>query len=422
MSVVISVVMSVVISERARSWDAGDPLAGVRALFQLPPDIVYLDGNSLGALPKAVSRAVKDVVEQQWGTDLISSWNAHDWIRLPTIVGERIAPLIGAAPGQVLCVDSISVNLFKLLATALDLNTGRRVILAVDEDFPTDAYIAQGIAQMLGQARCELRRVPANKITEALNDEVAVLMLTEVNYRSGERHDMQRLTEAAHAAGALVLWDLAHSAGVMPIALDALNVDLAVGCGYKYFNGGPGAPAFLYVNQRHHARTRQPLSGWLGHQAPFAFSADYEPAVGVQQYQAGTPPIISMVALNAALDVFDGVSMAQIRSKSLALTEFFIQGLVARGLLDMLECLTPRDPDRRGSQVSVRLEQAWGLSQALIEAGVVVDFRAPDIVRFGFAPLYNSFADAERALEMLQTILADERHLDERFAVRSLVT
>ena len=409
-------------SDVARSLDAKDPLAHARALFQLDDDLVYLDGNSLGALPKAVSLAVKHVVEQQWGSDLISSWNAHDWIRLPTIVGERIAPLIGAAPGQVLCADSISVNLFKLLATALDLNARRRVILAVGEDFPTDAYIAQGMAQMLGQTRCEIRRVPAQQISAALDDQVAVLMLTEVNYRSGERYDMRELTEAAHAVGALVLWDLAHSAGVMPIALDALNVDLAVGCGYKYFNGGPGAPAFLYVSQRHHARARQPLSGWLGHQAPFAFSADYEPAVGVQRYQAGTPPIISMVALNAALDVFEHASMEQIRRKSLALTAFFMDGLDARGLADTLECLTPREDHRRGSQVSLKHAQAWGLSQVLIEARVVVDFRAPDIVRFGFAPLYNSFADAERALDLLQSILKEDRHLDGRFTVRPTVT
>ncbi|MFT4875195.1 aminotransferase class V-fold PLP-dependent enzyme, partial [Congregibacter sp.] len=238
-------------SDLAASLDADDPLAHLREHFQLPRGVVYLDGNSLGALPRAVTDAVKDVVEKQWGEDLISSWNTHDWIRLPTRVGERIAPLIGAAPGQVLCTDSISVNLFKLLATAMDLNTPRRVILAVDEDFPTDAYIAQGIAQLLGEARCELRRVPASDIASALNEDVALLMLTEVNYRSGERHDMQKFTEAAHAVGAMVLWDLAHSAGVIPMELDALDVDMAVGCGYKYFNGGPGAPAVLYVNERH---------------------------------------------------------------------------------------------------------------------------------------------------------------------------
>ncbi|WP_439108151.1 kynureninase [Congregibacter sp.] len=409
-------------SDHAANLDADDPLADLREEFLLPDGTVYLDGNSLGALPRAVPVAVNRVVEEQWGQDLISSWNSHEWIRLPTTVGEEIAALIGAAPGQVLCCDSISVNLFKLLATALEINADRRVILAADEDFPTDAYIAQGLAQLLGESRCELRRVAASDIESALSDEVAVLMLTEVNYRSGERHDMQKLTNAAHAVGALVLWDLAHSAGVMPIELDSLNVDLAVGCGYKYMNGGPGAPAFLYVNQRHHGCARQPLSGWLGHRDPFAFSVDYEAATGVQRYQAGTPAIISMVALKAALGVFEKVSIEGIREKSLALTSFFMGGLESRGLLRQLECLTPKDAHRRGSQVSVRFEQAWGLSQALIDEQVIVDFRAPDIVRFGFAPMYNSFGDAERALDTLAEILADGRYLNDRFAVRATVT
>ncbi|WOJ94447.1 kynureninase [Congregibacter variabilis] len=406
----------------AASLDAEDPLARLRDHFQLPQGVIYLDGNSLGALPRSVSAAVKDLVERQWGEDLISSWNTHDWIRLPTSVGERIAPLIGAGPGQVLCADSISVNLFKLLATGLDLNGPRRVILTVEDDFPTDTYIAQGLAGLLGEAHCEIRRVPASELTSALNEDVAVLMLTEVNYRSGERHDMQELTEAAHAVGALVLWDLAHSAGVVPLELDALDVDMAVGCGYKYFNGGPGAPAFLYVNKRHQAKARQPLSGWLGHRAPFTFDPDYVAAEGVQQYQAGTPAIISMVALNAALNVFEQVTMEQIRTKSIALTEFFMQGLMSRGLLQTLVCLTPSEAARRGSQVSVSHAQSWGLSQALIEARVIVDFRAPDILRFGFSPLYNSFTDAERALDTLASILADKRYLQDRFVDRPTVT
>ncbi|WP_439101435.1 kynureninase [Congregibacter sp.] len=409
-------------SESTAQLDKEDPLASLREQFHLPENTVYLDGNSLGALPKGVSSAVADVVEKQWREDLISSWNKNDWIRLPNLVGEAIAPYLGAASGQVLCSDSISVNLFKLLATALALKAPRRVILALEEDFPTDAYIAQGIAQLLGEERCELRRVAPDQLEDALNDDVAVLMLTEVNYRSGERYDMAAITEAAHAAGALVLWDLAHSAGVIPIELDRLNVDFAVGCGYKYFNGGPGAPAFLYVNHRHQSEARQPLSGWLGHRDPFAFAADYEAGSGVQRYQAGTPSIISMVALSAALRVLQLTDIAQIREKSLALTAFFMRGLASRGLLDDLECLTPEEPERRGSQVSVRYEQAWGISQALIEAKVIVDFRAPDIVRFGFAPLYNSFADAERALDILAEVLSDQRYLDERFSERPAVT
>jgi kynureninase len=407
---------------RALELDASDELSALRSLFHLPRNTVYLDGNSLGALPLSVAPAVRAVVEQQWGDDLIRSWNSHHWIDLPITVGERIAPLVGAAPGQVICVDSISVNLFKLLATSLALRPGRPVILSVEGDFPTDSYIAQGLSRLMGSEHCELRRVPADSLREGLGDDVAVMMLTQVNYRSGERYDMQRLTEAAHASGALVIWDLAHSAGVMPIELDALQVDMAVGCGYKYLNGGPGAPAFVYLNQHLQNRVEQPLSGWLGHRAPFDFSADYQPGQGVRAYQAGTPPILSMVALNAALDVYDQARVSALRSKSLALSTYFIEGLETRALLDTLDCITPLDPRRRGSQVSLRHAQGWGISQALIEAGVIVDFRAPDIVRFGFAPLYNSFADVEEALDTLALILAERRFADARFVVRPTVT
>jgi kynureninase len=391
-------------------------------LFVLPEGTVYLDGNSLGAMPFHVTLAVHNALQQQWGQDLIASWNVHSWIDLPVTVGERIALQIGAAPGQVLCVDSISVNLFKLLTTALALRPGRRVILCAEGDFPTDSYMAQGVARLLGAERCELRRAPVDDLVSLLNDEVAVLMLTHVNYRTGERYDMQKITRAAHAAGALVLWDLAHSAGAMPLALDDMNVDMAVGCGYKYFNGGPGAPAFLYVNQRHQNTVSQPLSGWLGHRDPFAFDADYHPGESVRSFQAGTPPILSMVALNAALDVFDQTDLRALREKSIALTTFFTEGLETRGLLALLECVTPREPERRGSQVSLRHTEAWGLSQALIEAKVIVDFRAPDIVRFGFAPLYNSFLDAQRALEALELILRERRFADPRFSARPAVT
>lgn len=409
-------------TQRAQDYDRADELRSLRALFELPDDTVYLDGNSLGALPRSVPAAVSAVVEQQWGRDLIRSWNIHHWIDLPLQVGERIAPLIGAGPGQVLCVDSISVNLFKLLATALALRPGRRVILCAEGDFPTDGYVAQGLARLLGEARCTLRRVPSDSLAAAFDDEVAVLLLTQVNYRSGECYDMQALTEAAHKAGALALWDLAHSAGVIPMELDALDVDMAVGCGYKYLNGGPGAPAFVYLNRRLQNQVEQPLSGWLGHRGPFGFEPDYHPAGGILAYQAGTPAVISMAALNAALDVYDHTTVAAIRAKSLALTQFFLEGLRDGGLLEVFDCVTPTEPERRGSQVSLCHAQAWGISQALIEAGVIVDFRAPDIVRFGFAPLYNSFADAQTAIDTLQQILADERYLDTRFATRPAVT
>jgi len=410
-----------VMPEKAADLDAADRFAPLRSRFTLPEGKVYLDGNSLGAMPREVAADVQTLLEQQWGEDLIASWNTHDWIRLPSLVGEQIAPLIGAAPGQVLCADTISVNLFKLLAAALALRPGRGVILAAEDDFPTDSYIAQGLEELLGKARCRLRRVPAEHLADALDGSVAVLMLTEVNYRTGERFDMRALTAAAHATGALALWDLAHSAGAMPVGLDACAADFAVGCGYKFFNGGPGAPGFVYVASRHQ-EVRQPLSGWLGHGRPFAFAPDYKAGEGIRRFQVGTPPILSLVALRAALRIFEGVDLAALRDKSLALTERFLQLLERRGLAEHFNCLTPRNPQRRGSQVSLGHAQAWGLSQALIERGVIVDFRAPDILRFGFAPLYNRFVDVDRAVDTLAAVLADRAHEDPRYDLRTTVT
>lgn len=406
----------------AKALDGLDSVAALRAQFLLPEGVTYLDGNSLGALPRAVPDALDELVRRQWGEDLIASWNRHDWIGLPERVGERIAPLIGAAPGQVLCCDSISVNLFKLLAAALALRPERRKILTVQGDFPSDGYIAQGLARLLGEQRCEITAVQPIELSAALDDSVAVLLLTEVNYRTGERLPMDDLTQRAHAVGALSLWDLAHSAGALPVELDRCEVDMAVGCGYKYFNGGPGAPAFVYVNRSHHQAVEQPISGWLGHGRPFDFSAAYEAAPGILRFLAGTPPILGMVALDAALTVFDGISIQDLRRKSLALGDFFISHLQALAISSQLECVTPQEHARRGSQISLRHDEAWGISQALIERGVIVDFRAPDIVRFGFAPLYNSFADVERAAQELQGVLKEGRHLDPRFQRRPAVT
>jgi kynureninase len=403
--------------------DAEDGLAHLRERFLLPSDTVYLDGNSLGALPRAVPAAVDELIRRQWGEDLIASWNLHDWIRLPQQVGEAIAPLIGAAPGQVLCVDTISVNVFKLLAAALELRPGRPVILLAEGDFPTDGYVASGLARLLGEERCRLRRVPTERLADALDGDVAALLLTEVNYRSGERFDMRRLTAAAHEAGALAVWDLAHSAGAMPVSLDASGADMAVGCGYKFFNGGPGAPGFVYLAGRHQEAAQSPLAGWLGHRQPFAFEPEYASAPGVARFQAGTPPVLGMVALRAALEVFEDVSVADLRRKSLALTDHFLACLEHEALLpDVFELATPRSRERRGSQVSLRHPEAWGISQALIERRVIVDFRAPDIVRFGFAPLYNRFADARRTAVELADILRDKAHRDPRFADKPTVT
>ncbi|MEE4217582.1 MAG: kynureninase [Xanthomonadales bacterium] len=402
-------------SSSFRQLDAVDPLASLRDLFDLPRDKVYLDGNSLGALPRAVHERISQFVQQEWGQDLISSWNKHNWIDLPGRVGEKIASLVGAAPGQVICADSISVNLFKLLSTALALRPGRKVIVSQQDNFPTDLYMGQGLAGLLGPERCQLRMVSADRLLPSLDEDVAVLMLTQVNFRDGCLHDMADLTEAAHAQGALVLWDLAHSAGVMPVELDRCGVDMAVGCGYKFLNGGPGAPAFLYLARRHQDRVNQALSGWMGHKRAFEFEPDYEPAQGVQRYLAGTPGILGMVALDTALDVFEGVSLGAIRKKSLALGQCFIDEILARDMPDVT-LLTPRQGDQRGSQVSLAHPQAFALSQALIHQAVIVDFRAPDIIRFGFSPLYNRFEDIDRAVSTLAELLRDKGYLDARFS------
>ena len=407
--------------EEFRRLDEHDPLAALRERFDLPEGKVYLDGNSLGALPKGVPGAVSDVLRHQWGHDLISSWNRHDWIDLPRRVGEKIARLVGAAPGQVVCADSISVNLFKLLATALELRPGRTVILSETGNFPTDLYVGEGLAGLLGPDRCTLRHVPGDSILSALDEDVAVLMLTHVNFRDGRMHDMQQITRAAQECGALVLWDLAHSAGAMPVELDDCGVDLAVGCGYKYLNGGPGAPAFLYVAERHQDQAGQPLSGWMGHRKPFDFELTYKPARGIERYLAGTPGILGMIALDAALEAFDGVSTEDLRRKSVAMTQAFIDTVLEMDLPDAM-LLTPRDPDRRGSHVSLAHPHGYAIAQALIDRGVIVDFRAPDIIRFGFAPLYNRFVDAGKACLALAEIVSEKTYLDPRYSQRSKVT
>ncbi|GHD27487.1 kynureninase [Parahalioglobus pacificus] len=402
--------------------DSADALAPLRAQFDLPAGVTYLDGNSLGALPRAVREALNQTVDTEWGSDLIASWNKHRWIDLPVTVGEAIAPLVGAAPGQLVCCDSISVNLFKLLATALALRPGRRVILSQGDNFPTDLYMAQGLESLLGQQRCELRTASSDGLLEALDSDVAVMMLTEVNFRTGEKHDMRALTQAAHDAGALVLWDLAHSAGAMPVALDACNVDMAVGCGYKFFNGGPGAPAFLYLAKRHQNAVQQPLTGWMGHRNGFEFSPQYTPGVGVSQYLGGTPGVLGMRALQAALSLFESVSMSAVRDKSLALTETFMARVAEQPSLVAFKCLTPVSPEQRGSQVSLAHPEAFAISQALIDRGIIVDFRAPDIVRFGFAPLYNRFADVAKAVSVLEDVMESRHYEDPKYQVRAKVT
>jgi kynureninase len=342
-------------------------------------------------------------------------------MELPSRVGGRIAPLIGATTGEVVCADSTSINVFKLLAAALKLNPDRSTILSDSGNFPTDLYMAQGLGELIGGAR-RLRVVDEETLVDSIDENTAVVMATHVNYRTGRRHDMQAVTRRAHELGALMLWDLAHSAGAMPIELDAVRADFAVGCGYKYLNGGPGAPAFLYVAERHLDSVRPPLSGWLGHEAPFAFDLEYRPASGIERNRVGTPAILNMAALDAALDVFDGVDMKQVREKSVALAEYFIELVEERCGEFSVELVSPRNASARGSQVSFRHPQAYAVMQALIERGFIGDFRAPDVLRFGFAPLYVRYVDAWDTAAALRDILETGAWDQEKFRVKSRVT
>ncbi|WP_237066076.1 kynureninase [Microbulbifer guangxiensis] len=406
----------------AETLDAGDPLRGKRTEFQLPAGSIYLDGNSLGPMPLAAAERAKAVVGQQWGQDLITSWNKHAWIDLPESVGEKIAPLLGAAPGQVICCDSISVNLFKLLCAALAMNPGRHKVLSQQDNFPTDLYVSQGLQQLLGGEHCELVSVEEDEIEAALSEEIAVLLLTQVNFRSGYAHDIERLTRLAHKKGILVIWDLAHSTGVMPLELDHWQVDFAVGCGYKYLNGGPGAPAFVYAARRHHEKLQQPLAGWMGHHNPFTFLPEYQPASGIKRFLVGTPPILSMSVLDAAMSVFADTDIAQIRAKALGLADFFAVRVLTNPALSSLELVTPKEHKQRGCQLAFTHEHAYAICQALISDGVIADFRAPSILRFGFSPLYLSYRDIEIALERLAKIMESKRYLDERFSQKNKVT
>ena len=401
--------------DEAQALDAADPLAHCRERFALPDGAIYLDGNSLGAMPRATAAAVAKVVESEWGGDLIASWNKHDWIGAPQRLGDRIAPLIGARPGTVLVGDSTSVNLFKLLAAALAARPGRSTILSETGNFPSDLYIAQGLSRLTGAT---LRTVDADEIEAAIDAETAVVMLTHVDYRSGRVHDMERVTGAAHAGGALMLWDLSHSAGAMAVDLDRAGADLAVGCGYKYLNGGPGAPAFLFVAEALQEQLSSPLSGWLGHAAPFAFEADYRPAPGIARWQAGTPSIVAMAALDAGLATFDGVTMANLAAKSRRLSDLFIALVATR-----CPALTLESPTgQRGSHVVFAHPDAYPLMQALIAHGVIGDYREPNLVRFGFAPLYNGFSDVWRAVDVMADLL-DRRAFDQpHYRQRSRVT
>lgn len=398
--------MAVCSRRDAEALDRDDPLAPFRGELHLPEGVVYLDGNSLGPLPRATPPRLDALVHRQWGEDLIRSWNLHRWIDLPVEVGETIAPLLGAGPGQVIAADSTSVNLFKLLAAALRMRPGRPVILSDRGNFPTDQYMAQGLVDLLGE-RAELRLLPADEVADAVDERVAVVMLTQVDFRTGRLLDIRRVTEAAHRHGALALWDLAHSAGAVPLELDRWVVDLAVGCGYKYLNGGPGAPAFLYVARTHQREARSPLWGWMGHDAPFAFDPAYRPAPGVEQMLCGTPQVMGLVALQTGAELVARAGVGSLRAKSVALSELFIE-LVDRECAGTgLELASPRDPSLRGSQVSLRHPEGFAVVQALVERGVIGDFRDPDTLRFGLAPLFLRFVDVWDAVASLRRVMVE---------------
>lgn len=410
------------LSERAQELDRNDPLAGIREQFLVPAGTCYLDGNSLGALSIPVRDAVQDTVTDEWGQDLIASWNSHDWISLPQRVGDRIGHLMGASPGQTLCADNLSLNLFKLLHVALQMRPDRKVILTERGNFPTDNYIAEGLAGMLGPDRSVVRYIDADELSSTDLSDVAVVSLTHVNFRTGALFDMAAVTRQVQAAGALMLWDLAHSIGVTELELDRCNVDMAVGCTYKYLNGGPGAPGFLYLAERHLAEAEIAIQGWMGHANLFAFSPDYEPAAGIGRFLTGTQGVLGMRAVEAALAMLEEVSKAQLRAKSQALTSLFLDAVMAQPFASQLPCITPLDPEQRGSQICLTHPEGYAITQALIAAGVIVDFREPNIIRFGFAPLYLHFAEVLGAAEVLEDILRTEVWREPRFAERKTVT
>lgn len=389
--------------------DAQDPLAGARERFHLPEGLIYLDGNSLGPAPVGVFRELQHAVAEEWAGDLIASWNDAGWFALPRTLGARLAPLIGAAADTVLVCDTVSINLFKCLHAALALRPERRVIVAEQAGFPTDLYIVSGIVGTRPDLAMRLQGRDGATLEELIGGDTAVVLVNHVDYRTGALRDMAALTARAHEAGALILWDLCHSAGILPVALEAAGADFAVGCGYKYLNGGPGAPAFAYVRPDLAAQVQPALSGWLGHQAPFAFAAGYAPAPGIDRLRVGTPPVLSLAALDAALDAFDGVSLDELWSKGQALAALFLETVEAHAPPGALRLASPRDPAMRGSQIAFHCASGYAVMQQLISEGVIGDFRDPDIIRFGFAPLYLRFAEVEAAARRLGDILATRR-------------
>ncbi|MGX5800295.1 kynureninase [Bradyrhizobium sp. Arg314] len=404
------------------AMDAADPLRAMRGRFVLPEGVIYLDGNSLGAASVNVFNEVETAAKQEWAQDLIRAWNTARWFDMPVGLGDRLGRLIGAAPGQSVVCDTTSINIYKVLHAALATRPERSVIVAEGDSFPTDLYMAEGVASTRPGTVLRLEGVDAPAIEELVDDRVAVILVNHVNYRSGRLRDMAALTRKAHDAGALIVWDLCHTAGALPVDLDGSNADFAIGCTYKYLNGGPGAPAFIYAANRHHGDIRQPLSGWWGHARPFAFEQGYAAGTGIRRFLCGTQPVLSMRALKGALDLWDEVDMTAVRGKSIALTDLFIRLVEVRCGAFGLELESPRNGAERGSQVSFAHPHGYQVMRALIERGVIGDFRAPSTVRFGFTPLYVGYRDVWDAVDVLEDILRTGAWQDARYAVKEAVT
>jgi kynureninase len=406
--------------EECVALDARDRLAVLRDEFVMAEGEIYLDGNSLGPLSQGTRRRVGEVIDHEWARGLVRSWNAAKWMDAPLSLGDRLAPLIGARAGEVLVADTLTFLLAKIIGGSLELRPERHVVITDAVNFHSDLYIVAGMARLAGR-EIVVKTIDRNTLDEHLDEDVALVMLTHVDFRTGEMLDMNGITRAVHQVGALMLWDFAHSTGAVPLDVTSADVDFAAGCGYKYLNGGPGAPAFMYVASRWQGVLRNPLPGWLGHARPFDFESTYESAPGMRAYVTSSPSVIALGALDGALEVFERTTMAEIRVKSLALTDLFIE-LVEGALPGVFEVATPREYDKRGSQVALRHERGYGIIQALIERGVTGDFRAPDICRFGFTPLYLRYVDVFDAVQILVDVMMTSAHLDEKFAVRLAVT
>lgn len=407
----------------ASEQDAADPLSSFRSRFYLPDGVIYLDGNSLGPMLKSVPDRVANTLQSEWADGLIRSWNEANWINLPEAVGEKLAPIIGASSESVTVTDSTSVNVFKVLSAALMLNKDRKKIVSEKGNFPTDLYLAEGLRDFLNQGHELCLAESDEEIISLIDDETAVVMLTHVDFRTGRMLNMEAITKHAHKKGSLIIWDLAHSAGALPVTLDAAGADFAIGCGYKYLNGGPGAPSFVYVNEKHLGKAWQPLTGWFSHKAPFAFDHDYKANQSIKQFLCGTPPVLSMVALDQSLKLWEEIDIKAVRAKSLALSDFFLECVEAAGLAVQFSPATSLEHERRGSQVSLRFAgNGYAVMQALISRGVIGDYRDPDILRFGFAPLYNTFDEVWHAVEILHEIMENNIWREAQFSERKAVT